>query len=97
MKTLTYGDLRTLLLNNVYKTKYYKLTEYLRKTIGDGNAKFNLFGYLNENRDKIILTAKNEKDLKKKTNAFIKNKFKLMGFGITDEIKSRIEDRKKSF
>ncbi len=94
MKTFTYKDLRAFLLNSIYKKKYYELAVYLKKVIGEGKD-INLFEYLDENGDKIILTAKNEKELNKKIRQFIRTKFKLMKFGIFDEIKSKLDDIKK--
>ncbi len=94
MKIFTYKDLKTFLLNRVYETKYYKLADYLRKSIGNSED-FNLFEYLEKNENNIILTAKNDKELNKKIKKFLKTKFKLMKFGIIDEIKSRIEDKNR--
>ncbi|MGC8649276.1 MAG: hypothetical protein ACP5UN_03625 [Candidatus Micrarchaeia archaeon] len=91
MKTFTYNDLREYLLYRIYKDKYVRLAEFIKKEISD-DPDFNLFEYLYNNRDNIIFTAKNKEDLIKKRDEYIKNKFKIMKFGLIAEIKSKIND-----
>ncbi len=96
MKTFTYGDLIEYLLARIYQDKYVKLADFLKREISD-NPDFNLFDYLYKNKDVVILTAKNSEELEKKIKDYIKTKFKLMHFGIKDELKSKWTDYKLSY
>ncbi len=96
MKTFTYGDLRNYLLENIKSEKYLKLAEFIKKEFST-DPNFNLYEHLYNNSNKVIFTAKDDEELIKKRDAFIKNKFRLMNFGIIDEIKSWLKDRKLKY
>ena len=85
-------DLRNYLLQHSMYEKYRRLADFIKKEIST-DPNLNLFQYLYDNGDKVILTAKDDEQLIKRRDNFIKNKFKLMKFGIIDEIKSKMKDR----
>ncbi|MGC8587007.1 MAG: hypothetical protein ACP5K9_01815 [Candidatus Micrarchaeia archaeon] len=91
MKKYTYYDLRNYLIEMLYLSKYRKLSQFLKSEVSE-DPDFNFFEYLLDNKDKVLFTAKNSEMLIEKRDEFIKNKFRLMRFGIIEEIKSKIDD-----
>ncbi len=91
MKKYTYYDLRNYLIEMLYLSKYRKLSQFLKSEVSE-DPNFNFFEYLLDNKDKVLFTAKNSEMLIEKRDEFIKNKFRLMRFGIIEEIKSKIDD-----
>jgi len=91
LKKYTYYDLRNYLIEMLYLSKYRKLSQFLKSEVSE-DPNFNFFEYLLDNKDKVLFTAKNSEMLIEKRDEFIKNKFRLMRFGIIEEIKSKIDD-----
>lgn len=92
MKVFTYGDLRNYLLQHAESEKYTKLAEFIKKEIST-DPNFDIYQYLYDNGDKVIFTAKDDEALIKKRDEYVKTKFKIMHFGLVDEIKSKLKDR----
>ncbi len=96
MEYFTYLDLRNYLLERVYFDKYVKLADHIKRKFSD-DENFQFYDYLYKNKDHILISAENKKELDKKIKLYFKKQFKEMNYGKFDEIKSKIKDWRTSY